>query len=666
VATGDVFTAVYSTILWLAGFTWLYLETDFGIFQSNWKLILLITFLILVFTKLSFFMIIEFRSDRYGSTDGALNSMMVWTAVFTLGIGALWIMIAIKIIEFILLFRQPQNKSASWNHYRNLALNLAGFTIPYLIGMKIYQGLGGPVPIEIMNVNLVGAGLLAIAINFFLFALIWSPYFIFALNTQKQLAAEADTRPIITFFIFALALPTIAHPFSIIASSLLTRDGLFIFMFFISGLLLVAYIARRFSWIAESNRQQSRQLEKLEQLGRAILNSPPDGSSFTTILDEHIPNMFPAGNLAIGIKSEGILYKSPEDWDKDFSLIWEWCHQQNEAKSFTSSQKLPWVKENQFHHAVVCCPIIAFEGTEIMGGIYLELRILAHPWDSTSLKGLFPAVHALSDQIASALHQAEEYANTITLQKVSQELQIAGQIQASFLPNQFPTIPGWQLAVTLQPAGGLSGDFFDFIPLSRGRLGIVIADVADKGLGAALYMALTRTLLRTYAFEYHSRPDIVFNETNERILADARANLFITCFYGVLDPKAGTLMYCNAGHNPPYLFRADVSQPPMPLVRTGIPIGVEEDRRWKRKTVTFSPGDKLVLYTDGVTEAQNEQGDFFEDDMLIEAALENSECNAFELQTNILSKVENFVGENPQSDDITLMVLYKNRQETSK
>jgi sigma-B regulation protein RsbU (phosphoserine phosphatase) len=104
----------------------------------------------------------------------------------------------------------------------------------------------------------------------------------------------------------------------------------------------------------------------------------------------------------------------------------------------------------------------------------------------------------------------------------------------------------------------------------------------------------------------------------------------------------------------------------MPLVRTGIPIGVEEDRRWKRKTVTFSPGDKLVLYTDGVTEAQNEQGDFFEDDMLIEAALENSECNAFELQTNILSKVENFVGENPQSDDITLMVLYKNRQETSK
>ncbi len=151
VAAGDIFTAGYSTILWVIGLIWLYAETDFIIFSENWKIIILFTLLILVFTKLSFFMIIEFRSDRYGSTDGALNSMMVWVAVFSLGLSALWIMIAIKIFEFLFLFRIPQNKPSVWNHYRNLSLNLAGFSIPYLVGINIYKWLSGPIPLVDSN-----------------------------------------------------------------------------------------------------------------------------------------------------------------------------------------------------------------------------------------------------------------------------------------------------------------------------------------------------------------------------------------------------------------------------------------------------------------------------------------------------------------------------------
>jgi sigma-B regulation protein RsbU (phosphoserine phosphatase) len=299
----------------------------------------------------------------------------------------------------------------------------------------------------------------------------------------------------------------------------------------------------------------------------------------------------------------------------------------------------------------------------VIGGIYIELRQLAQPWNQSSLKKLFPALQTLGDQIASAIHRSEEYARSIALEKVSQEIQIAGQIQASFLPNQFPNIPGWQLAVTLEPAGGLSGDFFDLIPLSRGRLGLVIADVADKGLGAALYMALCRTLIRTYAFEYPSRPDLVLSEANERILQDARANLFITCFYGVLDPNEGTLTYTNAGHNPPIMVRTGEKSKVFALARTGMPIGIENDASWDRRTISISSGDKLILYTDGITEAQNGAGDFYDEKYLIETILDHFDGSAFQLQDEILGHVKTFTDGAPQYDDITLMILERELEE---
>jgi serine phosphatase RsbU (regulator of sigma subunit) len=346
----------------------------------------------------------------------------------------------------------------------------------------------------------------------------------------------------------------------------------------------------------------------------------------------------------------------------EITKIWDWAQDCHETRSFTAVETLPWEGSKLPHRPMLYSPILAQEGKEIIGGIYMELHQLALPWGVDSLQKLFPALHSLRDQISSAIHQAEEYARSIALEKVSQEIKIAGQIQASFLPNQFPNIPGWQLAVSLEPAGGLSGDFFDLIPLSRGRLGLVIADVADKGLGAALYMALCRTLIRTYALEYQSRPDLVLSETNERILADARANLFITTFYGVLDPAENSLIYCNAGHNPPILINSDAQSKPIALSRTGMPIGIEADASWERRSLKFSAGDKLILYTDGVTEAQNNEGEFFEDRMLVNTIVENRLNSAFELQERILFEVKEFIQGAPQYDDITLMILEKEQK----
>jgi len=657
VGTGDVITSIYSSFLSIIGFVWLYRETDFSLFKSEWDIFILLAGIIILFTYLNFFVIIEFREDRYGSADGAFNSMAVWAAALIYGSTALWIMIVIQTIRFFFVWRNLQSTSAKWDNIRYITLTLSGFTLPYLIGLDVYESLGGAYPIGPIGLTTIFAALMGIIANFGIFVIIWIPYFSYSLYTQRQLASELKLRPIVTFFFLALSLPTIAHPFAILAASLFAQNGILVFLFFIIGLVVVAYLARQFSLIAESSRQQSRQLEKLELLGRAILNTPPDASRLPDILTEHIPNMFPPSDIAIWVIPGQTLYKSPVDWELDFGKIWDWTSNHSEAQGFLVNEKLPWENRERNHKPIVCTPILAHEGSEVIGGIYIELRQLVQPWDKQSLRKLFPALHSLADQISSAIHQAEEYAQSLALQKVSQEIQLAGQIQASFLPNQFPNIPGWQLAVTLEPAGGLSGDFFDLIPLSRDRLGIVIADVADKGLGAALYMALCRTLLRTYALEYHSRPDLVFSEANERVLIDARANLFITCFYGVLDPAEGTLLYCNAGHNPPYMISPENESPPISLERTGMPIGIEEDSRWEREKVVFSPGDKLILYTDGITEAQNEDGAFFSESLLIDAIQDNAHASAYELQEIILERVRSFMGDAPQFDDITLMIL---------
>jgi len=243
--------------------------------------------------------------------------------------------------------------------------------------------------------------------------------------------------------------------------------------------------------------------------------------------------------------------------------------------------------------------------------------------------------------------------------KVGRELALAGKIQAGFLPEVLPNIPGWQLAATLEPARETAGDFYDFIPLPNGRLGVLVADVADKGMGAALYMALCRTLIRTYAAEYDTRPDLLLSAVNDRILMDTTASLFITVFFGALDPVSGTLTYCNAGHNPPYLLSPADGGEVRKLARTGIPLGIPENATWSQGAVRLAPGDVVVLYTDGITEAQDGRDMFFGEERLLEALRASLGRSARDIQDALLAEVRRFVGDAPQYDDITLVVALR-------
>ena len=293
-----------------------------------------------------------------------------------------------------------------------------------------------------------------------------------------------------------------------------------------------------------------------------------------------------------------------------------------------------------------------------MGGIYLSLPWRL-PWQAETAVSLFPALQSLAAQVASALEGARTYTQRLAHERVQQELALAWQIQSSFLPHEVPLVPGWQLAATLRPASETSGDFYDFISLSNGHLGVLVADVADKGVGAALYMALSRTLIRTYAVEYPKQPELAIGAANRRILEDSETSMFVTVFYGVVDPATGLLTYCNAGHSPPYILRAEEGNSVQSLGRTGMALGVTEDVIWERESVSLSPGDVLLLYTDGITDAGDAHGAFFGRERLGEIARSSKGGSAQAMQETIIEEIQGFVGEAPQFDDMTLMIVIR-------
>lgn len=656
---GDVLSFVYSLPLAILGLIWLVIETNTSVLFQQWPMMSLILALVVVFSLVNYFIIVEIRADRYGSADGSLAGMVVWSGVLLFGPTSLWILVLWQIFRSAWRWREAVTPSARWNLARNLTFDLTSATLAFLIPLSLYQNWGGQFPLGPLSLATIIPAFGAITIHFVLIVLIWSGYILYHLTIQKILSSNNSILPILIFFFLSFGLPYLAHPFAILATSLYTQNGLEVYLFFLSGMFLVAYLARRLSWTAESNRQKSRQLERLELLGREIINAPPNPSYLPDILGQHLPNMFPSGHIAIWIEPGHILYKNPPDWPAAPEKMWQWVLDQTGSHAFLSNDRLPWEDAAKHHNAIVVAPVQKIESGRPFGGIYLELRTLVQPWDARSLEALFPAIQSLAAQIASAFHQFETYNQMLAYHNMTQELQLAGKIQASFLPNKFPSISGWQLAVSMLPAREMSGDFFDVIELPDGRLGILIADVADKGVGPALYMALSRTLIRTYALEYDAEPEVVFFAANNRILRDARANLFVTAFYGVLDPVVGTLTYCNAGHNPPYLISPSLNGAVKSLDQTGIPIGIEEETTWTQETVNISPGDLVLLYTDGIPDAQNDRGDFFNDDRLIDLALANINGSAYDLQRCILDEVQKFYGDSPQSDDITLMILLR-------
>jgi anti-sigma regulatory factor (Ser/Thr protein kinase) len=229
---------------------------------------------------------------------------------------------------------------------------------------------------------------------------------------------------------------------------------------------------------------------------------------------------------------------------------------------------------------------------------------------------------------------------------------VATLIQQQFLPRELPELAGWQVAAYYGPARAVGGDFYDFIPLPDGRIGIVVGDVTDKGVPAALIMARTQSVLRGEAPRL-VEPSAVLRRVNEILVDEMPVRMFVTCLYGVLEPDTGRFTYANAGHNPPYARTEDGV---VELRATGMPLGLLPDMEYESREATMSADQSVVLYSDGIVEAHGPDGEMFGFPRLRELMAED--LGGHEIIDAILEQVHAFTGSGwEQEDDITVVAL---------
>lgn len=648
---GSLVTVAYALPLDVIGLAFLVALTEWQAMAASWPLMLVLLLIGTVLGRLTFYQVLGDRAGEYNFNSSSLAIVAVIAGLFLLGIPVIWITLALTLIFYASVGWRGLPRPQRWSWFYNLTHNVWTTIFVLLATLAVYRALGGQIPLPGLELRFVWPAFVAVAVNLALSMLfLW--LLIVAQDRVRGDRRPAYPRKTLYFFLLSEA-PAF---FGILAAGIYVELGLLPFLFLMAGVVLSSLLARRMSQAAVASQQRSREIAQLEQLGRDIIAGPADGSNLPELLARAVPRMFQYRQAEIRLFAGDVLLQLPADQPALPGSLWQWFSQHPHFHTTPINSPLPWSGET-LPYAVVLAPILATETSHPLGGICLvQDKIYAFDVE------LDPqgALQVLADQIASELHSADAYRQALAHEAARQELAVAGQIQASFLPDTLPEIEGWQIAAALWPARETSGDFYDAFALPNGRLGLLVADVSDKGMGAALVMALSRTLLRTYAFEYHARPDFVMRVANRRILADTHAGLFVSVFYGVVDPYAGTLTYANAGHNPAYLVSPGRAPRVMTLQRTGMVLGVMEGRDWEEVTVPMAPGDLLVLYSDGITDAQNGRGEFFGEERLRRLVAGCFGQPAAAVRDAVLVAVRDFTGDTVQFDDITLMVVVRN------
>ena len=263
-------------------------------------------------------------------------------------------------------------------------------------------------------------------------------------------------------------------------------------------------------------------------------------------------------------------------------------------------------------------------------------------------------VAILAAQSAQVLENARLHEEERELQQFQEELRLANQIQSKLLPQQMPELAGYDAAGTSSAAHSVGGDFFDFVPIDDGRLCFWVGDVAGKGLPAALTMATVQATLRGNTASTHDVSDVL-SRANRFLCANTTRNVFVTLFFGILDPKTDVLRYGNAGHNRPLLLKD--GRTPETLSHGDLVLGCSEDVVYEERSVRLTAGDMLVVYSDGINESMNLYREQFGDQRLIEALRAHGSRSSAGIISAVVESVRKHAGRAPQTDDLTIVVI---------
>lgn len=298
-------------------------------------------------------------------------------------------------------------------------------------------------------------------------------------------------------------------------------------------------------------------------------------------------------------------------------------------------------------HTLVLLPLIAHN--DLLG---LMLVTFAGP--ATIREEALRLITGIAHQTSVAIESKYLYERKANQERMARELELAREIQARLLPSHLPAPPGWEVAAFWQSAQEVGGDFYDFIEVAPNHLGIVVADVAGKGMPAALYMAVTRSLLRATApGQINPRP--VLTRTNQLLVPDTQRGMFVSLFYGVLNTETGLLAYANAGHNPPlHLTNAGET---VALRARGLVLGVQPELAPEPGQCQLQPGEGVVFYTDGVTEAADVSTNFFGEERLRSIVRQHWPAGPAAVIDGVRAAVEEFSASHQPTDDFTLLVV---------
>src|SRR5512139_738757 len=312
----------------------------------------------------------------------------------------------------------------------------------------------------------------------------------------------------------------------------------------------------------------------------------------------------------------------------------------------------PALSELRESGAQLIVPLVA-QG-ELIGLLNLGPRLSDQDYSSDDRVLLNNLATQASPAVRVAQLVREQQIEAAQRERLEQELRVARLIQQTLLPKELPTLSGWQVATYYQPARAVGGDFYDFVDLPDGRLALVIGDVTDKGVPAALVMASTRAILRAGA-QHFTSPGAILEYANDLLCPDIPPNMFVTCLYAVLDPHTGCMQFANAGHDLPYRKSASGVEE---LRAIGMPLGLMPGMHYDEREVMLDPDDTVLFYTDGLVEAHNPQREMFGFPHL--KTLLEDHPGGLATINYLLDQLAAFTGLNwEQEDDATLVVLQR-------